>query len=214
MGIASLVLGIIALLFSFIPLIGGFAIVPACVGVLLGALQIFWRKKRGGVVVTGLILSLLGGFTGWKNFALTSEAVEGLDESMNGRVTKELALIQAYAIDKEKPEGPEMFIAIVENTSSKPIQAFRGDVVRLDGFNEESHRNPVACTTVLQPGKRIVLGQYTPEMEFEPRLFAADSIDVLMQNMLGPAEAETIRVMLPALQVRSKMEFRCQKMIK
>ena len=61
MGIASLVIGIIAAIMGFIPCINWFALVPAIVGVILGACGIGSAKKNNkpkGVAVAGLILNI------------------------------------------------------------------------------------------------------------------------------------------------------------
>jgi steroid 5-alpha reductase family enzyme len=60
--VASLVLGIIAFILSFIPCIGIFAIVPAILGIIFGIVGMSSAKKTGqgkGMAVAGLILSIL-----------------------------------------------------------------------------------------------------------------------------------------------------------
>lgn len=63
MGIAGLVLGILAAIFSFIPCVGMWAIVPGIVGVILSGLSL---KQAGeanapkGMAIGGLICSVVG----------------------------------------------------------------------------------------------------------------------------------------------------------
>ena len=62
MDIASLVLGIVSLLFSFIPYCNYFMIIPAIVGLILGIIK---KKKKSklempkGIGITGIILNAL-----------------------------------------------------------------------------------------------------------------------------------------------------------
>ena len=67
MEVASLVLGIIAIVISFIPFIGMFAYVPAIVGIILGIVSLATMKSRGknnkampivGIVTSGLSMIL------------------------------------------------------------------------------------------------------------------------------------------------------------
>lgn len=62
MAVASLVLGIVALVVSFIPCIGLIAIVPALVGLILGIVALVQAKKKQqpkGMATAGIILSIL-----------------------------------------------------------------------------------------------------------------------------------------------------------
>ena len=62
MGIASLVIGIIAIVASFIPCAGLFTFIPAIVGLILGAVGRSQLKKKGeptGVATAGLVLNIL-----------------------------------------------------------------------------------------------------------------------------------------------------------
>ena len=62
MGVASLVLGIITIVLSFIPCVNWFAFVPAVLGIVLGAVGISSAKKNNapkGTAVAGLVLNIL-----------------------------------------------------------------------------------------------------------------------------------------------------------
>lgn len=62
MGIASLVIGIIAVLLGFIPFCGIIALIPAIVGVILGIVDWVKKSKQGqpkGMSIAGTILSII-----------------------------------------------------------------------------------------------------------------------------------------------------------
>ncbi len=62
LGIAGLIVGIIALLFSFIPCLGMYALLPAVVGIILSAISMKQLGKTGqpkGLAIGGLICSLV-----------------------------------------------------------------------------------------------------------------------------------------------------------
>jgi hypothetical protein len=63
MGIAGLVLGILAAVLSFIPCVGTFAIVPGLIGVILSAVGMNQAGKAGAsksLALAGLICSIVG----------------------------------------------------------------------------------------------------------------------------------------------------------
>lgn len=62
MGVASLVIGIIAVLLGFIPFCGIIALIPAIVGVVLGIVDWVKKSKQGqpkGMSIAGTILSII-----------------------------------------------------------------------------------------------------------------------------------------------------------
>ena len=62
MGIAALVLGIIAAILSFVPCVNIFAVLPGLLGIIFGAVGMSQAKKAGapkGLPTTGLILGIL-----------------------------------------------------------------------------------------------------------------------------------------------------------
>lgn len=63
LGTAGLIVGIVALLFSFIPCLGMYAALPALVGIILSAISMSQAKKAGaqkGMALGGLICSIIG----------------------------------------------------------------------------------------------------------------------------------------------------------
>lgn len=62
MAVAGLVLGIMAIVISFIPCIGLLAIMPAILGIIFSVVGLSQAKKTGqgkGMAIAGLVLSLL-----------------------------------------------------------------------------------------------------------------------------------------------------------
>lgn len=62
MGIAALILGIISIIFAFIPCTSWFGIITALVGLILGIIDIAKKKKSGekkGVSVAGTVCSAI-----------------------------------------------------------------------------------------------------------------------------------------------------------
>lgn len=62
MGIASMILGIVALVVSFIPFCGVWAVIPAVVGLILGIVDVVLRGKRNegkGMGIAGVVLNPL-----------------------------------------------------------------------------------------------------------------------------------------------------------
>lgn len=62
MGVASLVLGIISLVVAWIPCVGWFALLPALIGTILGAIG--WKKacankQPAGISIAGFVCSLI-----------------------------------------------------------------------------------------------------------------------------------------------------------
>lgn len=59
MGVASLVIGIIALILGFVPLCGIIALVPAIIGLILGIVDAVKKSKTGeskGMSIAGIVL--------------------------------------------------------------------------------------------------------------------------------------------------------------
>ncbi len=62
MGVASLVLGIVSIVFCWIPCVGNFAFLPGVLGIILGGCGIHVAKKKNegkGVAIAGLVLSII-----------------------------------------------------------------------------------------------------------------------------------------------------------
>lgn len=62
LGIAGLVVGIVALLISFIPCVGVFALVPGIIAIVLSSIGLSQANKNNGekgIIIAGLVVSIL-----------------------------------------------------------------------------------------------------------------------------------------------------------
>jgi hypothetical protein len=96
LGVAGLVLGIVAAIVSFIPCLGVYAIFPAIVGIVLSAISMSQASKAGAsksMAIAGLVCSIIGfSIAGWQYYQLKNagdkfkDAIEksgGLDSLTN-----------------------------------------------------------------------------------------------------------------------------------
>jgi hypothetical protein len=84
-GIISLVLGILAFLFSFIPCLGSYALFPGVIGIVLGIVgfvQAGKVKASKGIVIAGIVLSLLGSIIAGYQLRAMGKAVSAIDETI------------------------------------------------------------------------------------------------------------------------------------
>jgi hypothetical protein len=88
MAIASLVIGIIGLLISFLPFLGAYAIPLTVLALILGALGM--RKAQGkGMAIAGLVLGLLGTcISGWWFYAAHRVSAAAADVQLQDLNTK------------------------------------------------------------------------------------------------------------------------------
>lgn len=74
LAIVSLVLGILAFIFSFVPCLGMYAIIPGIIGLVMGAISMSMAGKINapkGMAVAGLVCSLLGSaIAGWQYYKI------------------------------------------------------------------------------------------------------------------------------------------------
>ncbi|MBW2275895.1 MAG: DUF4190 domain-containing protein [Deltaproteobacteria bacterium] len=60
MGVASMVIGIVAVAIGFVPFCGAWAVIPAVVGLALGIVDLVLKTKRGGsrgMAIAGVVLN-------------------------------------------------------------------------------------------------------------------------------------------------------------
>ena len=89
LGIAGLILGIIALIISFIPCLGMYAVIPGVIAIVLSAIAFSQAKKADaakGLIIAALVVSILGtaiavfqGFVFKKGLSTVKDAVEMMD---------------------------------------------------------------------------------------------------------------------------------------
>ncbi|MEA1896383.1 MAG: hypothetical protein U9N53_01820 [Bacteroidota bacterium] len=103
-GIASLILGIVALLIALIPCIGLFALIPGIVAIVLAIVGLSQASKANGakgVIIAGLVVSILG---------TTIAAVWLIFFSAGGAFLNEI---------KNNPEVEGIFEEIIEDISDE-----------------------------------------------------------------------------------------------
>lgn len=85
LGIAGLVLGILAAVIAFIPCLGTFAIIPGIIGLILSIISFVQANKAGaakGMAIAGIVCSIVGcSIAGWQWYAL-SKLGENSKESL------------------------------------------------------------------------------------------------------------------------------------
>jgi hypothetical protein len=80
LGIAGLVLGILAAILSFVPCLGMYAIFPGIIGLILSIISIVQANKAGaakGMAIAGLVCSIVGsGIAGWQWYTISKAVKE------------------------------------------------------------------------------------------------------------------------------------------
>lgn len=82
-GIISLILGILAFLFSFIPCLGIYAVFPGILGIVFGVIGLILANKVNGakgMVIAGVVLSILGTAVASWQYKKINSAVKELDK--------------------------------------------------------------------------------------------------------------------------------------
>jgi hypothetical protein len=114
MGVASLVIGIVALISSFIPFCGIWALLPALVGLGLGIGEVVTKAKSGeprGLGIAGLILNPLAIIVMvswfWLAASMSEDAINQLPPQLRKQMT--------YPASGNTPAAP------VQPTPAKPL---------------------------------------------------------------------------------------------
>lgn len=89
LGVASLVVGIVAAAFSLIPLVGMVAFFLGPVAIILGLIAVFLKNRRKGTAIAGIILGVVGLVVAGVVTAAVSAGVKAVDESINAEHTVE-----------------------------------------------------------------------------------------------------------------------------
>ena len=80
LGIAGFILGIVALIVSFIPCFGMYAIFPGAIGIILSAIALSQANKGNGakgLIIAGLIVSIIGtAVASWQYYVITKTTKE------------------------------------------------------------------------------------------------------------------------------------------
>ncbi|MES2681342.1 MAG: hypothetical protein V4635_15715 [Bacteroidota bacterium] len=84
LGIAGLVLGILAAIISFIPCLGTFALIPGIIGIILSAISMVQANKAAaskGIAIAGLICSIVGCcLAGYQMYVIKTMSTKGMEE--------------------------------------------------------------------------------------------------------------------------------------
>lgn len=185
MGVAALVVGIVAMIFSLIPFIGALAVIPVIPGLLLAVAQIAWPKKAKGMAIAGLVLCLIAGVVSFLQYKATEkagESVEELAEDLSAE-RKELEAKTGIILDdtppsagkKNRPEKVEplklngvykfrnhearMIVTDFENLTGKTILVFRGYLVYYDDFGKIERREKMLFRNEIAPKGTIVIAR-------------------------------------------------------
>lgn len=87
LGVAALVVGIVAAAFSIIPLVGMVAFFLGPVAILLGIIAFFLKNRKKGMAITGFILGVVSMIVAGMVTAGVSAAAKSIDESINAEHT-------------------------------------------------------------------------------------------------------------------------------
>jgi uncharacterized protein YqfA (UPF0365 family) len=75
LGLVGMILGILAVILSFVPCIGIYALFPGVLGLIFSLIGM--KKVRKGMAIAGLVCSLIGtGVAAWQWYALSQASDE------------------------------------------------------------------------------------------------------------------------------------------
>jgi hypothetical protein len=138
-GIAALVLGIIAAVVSFIPIINQGAFVLGPIAVILGVVGLVLKGRQRGGAIAGLILGAVSMIIAGIMIAVTLSALDAVSDSLDSLTNKTDALIldDGWELDNSN----QFFSQITGTVSNSADEAFTGlvtitfDVLDEDGSN-------------------------------------------------------------------------------
>jgi hypothetical protein len=160
---AALVLGIIAIVFAFIPVVNNFIAIPlGAIGLIL-AIVAFARKRRGGTAVAGLVLGIIAiGLTLTMNAAIYG-AVKTIDNAVKtsneqqaketSRWTKDIydSITQATADYMKTPTaytGGTLFADIVTKVGNPTSTTESGDTATASWTSVTTDNNSKSITLI------------------------------------------------------------------
>ncbi len=104
LGVASLVMGIIACLISIVPVLGIFGIPIAVIGIIIGfvgfLIALIGRKAKLGFPVSGIFVSILAIFVSVFTTLMTAKSIEAIVENIDSNINS--ALEETKSIEPEK----------------------------------------------------------------------------------------------------------------
>ncbi|MGN7198553.1 DUF4190 domain-containing protein [Arthrobacter sp. SAFR-044] len=89
LGVAALVVGIVAAVFSMIPLVGMISFFLGPVAIILGIIALFLKNRKKGMAITGVILGVVSLIVAGAVTAGVSAAAKSIDDKINAEHTVE-----------------------------------------------------------------------------------------------------------------------------
>ncbi len=156
LGIGSLVVGIIALLISFIPCLGQFAIFVAPIAILMGLGGYYLAKstdQSSGLNLGGVIISLIAFYVAWWQMTSLNDATNYMNKSMGGKGVNSIGYLQIiltvvvigiivfinYTTGKKKNIQP----IIGSNSDTNPTENSAETVTSLTSNNSAATSTPI-----------------------------------------------------------------------
>ncbi|MFO7829085.1 MAG: hypothetical protein R6V23_10715 [Bacteroidales bacterium] len=141
LGIAGLILGIIALIISFIPCLGMWAIVPGIIAIVLSAVGFSQANKANaakGLVIAALIISIVGtAIAGWQFYIFRNapskfeqvgkKIQKAMEEEFDEEDMKELEDAMEE-LEGEIEEASEENAEEIERAAGKALKEFSKEV--------------------------------------------------------------------------------------
>jgi len=154
LGIAGLVLGIIALIISFIPCLGVWAIIPGIVAIVLSAIGFSQANKANaakGLVIAALIISIIGtAIAAWQIYMFKSapskiekigkEIEKAMQEEFDEKDMKELEEAMEE-LEGEIEEVSEENAEEIGKAAGKALKEFSDEVKKTNKTLEDDTTN-------------------------------------------------------------------------
>lgn len=112
LGIAGLVLGIVAVVFSFVPCLGAYAFFPGIIAIVLSAISMSQANKANapkGLAIAGLVCSIVGtSIAAWQWYTLNKaasaikEGIESIDTAKLRQSIESIGNEMKEVIEKSK----------------------------------------------------------------------------------------------------------------
>ena len=149
-GIAGLVLGIIALIISFIPCLGMWAIIPGIIAIVLSAIGFSQANKanaKKGLVIAALVISIVGtAIAGWQFYVFRNapskleqfgkEFKKVIEEELNEDELKDLEEAMEE-LEGEIEEITEESMGKAAKAASEALKEFSEEVEKVSEELEE-----------------------------------------------------------------------------
>lgn len=165
LGLAALIIGIIALVFAFIPLIqvvGGFA---AFVGIVLGLVGLFLKGRKKAIAIAGTIISIVALVLSISLSAFYAQSfVDGFNAAVEeSRSSAEVVPDGAEASESDGSEEPAESVASEGGTRDNPLPL--GTTITIGTPNAPEWRITVGPATLDATDEVLAANQFNDEPE-------------------------------------------------